>query len=153
MTLARMPAGKLGQTRRMPKRGPVPLAVHVLIEPVVAVVFILAPFVLGFESSEARILSIVIGVVILVVGMSTRWRLSLVELVPLRMHFMGDVLLGVVSIVAPVALGFGDETAATISFVVMGVGELGTAFGTAWEAGDDIAGARPRPARHEPLSS
>ena len=46
-------------------------------EPVVAVVFILAPFVLGFESSEARILSIVIGVVILVVGMSTRWRLSL----------------------------------------------------------------------------
>jgi hypothetical protein len=124
-----------------------------MIEPVVALVFILAPFVLGFDSSEARILSIVIGVVILVVGMSTRWRLSLVKLVPLRMHFMGDVLLGIVSIVAPFVLGFGDETAATIFFVVMGVGELGAAFGTAWEPGDDIAGARPRPARHEPFSS
>lgn len=124
-----------------------------MIEPVVALVFILAPFVLGFDSSEARTLSIVIGVVIVLVGMTTRWRLSLVKLVPLRVHFMVDVLLGVVSIVAPFVLGFSDETAATIFFVVMGVGELAAAFGTAWEPRDDIAGARSRPARHEPFSS
>jgi hypothetical protein len=107
MTLARMPAGKPGQTRRMPSEAPS----H-------------SPCARDDRSDRAAANAL---------------------------H--GDVLLGVVSIGAPFVLGFGDETAATISFVVMGVGELGTAFGTAWEAGDDIAGARPRPARHEPLSS
>jgi hypothetical protein len=39
-----------------------------------------------------------------------------------------------------------------IFFLVMGLGELGAAFGTAWAPGDVRAGARPRPGRSEPLS-
>ena len=137
----------------MRRNGPIPLTVHAMIEPVVAVLFILAPFVLDFDDSAARTLSIAIGVIILVVGMTTRWRLSLVKLIPLEMHFAGDLLIGIVSIAAPFVLGFSDETAATVFFVAMGVGELAAALGTAWRPTDEQPGQRPRPARSEPLSS
>lgn len=136
----------------MPRNGPLPLAVHAMLEPVVALVFILGPFVLDFDDSTARILSIVIGAVILVVGMTTRWRLSLIKLIPLWMHFAGDVLIGVVCIAAPFVAGFSEETAATVFFIVLGAGELGAAFATAWRPPDELAGEPARPGRHEPLS-
>jgi hypothetical protein len=123
-----------------------------MIEPLIGLVFILAPFVLGFGDSTAKTLSIVVGVVIILSGMSTRWRLSLVKLIPLRVHFMTDVLVGVVCIAAPFVLGFSDETAPLVFFLVMGVAEIAAAFMTAWAPGDYKAGARPRPGRTEPLS-
>jgi uncharacterized membrane protein HdeD (DUF308 family) len=136
----------------MPRRGPIPLHLHAMLEPVIGVLFILAPFIFGFDDSAAKTLSIIVGVVILLSGAMTRWRLSLVKLIPLRVHFMTDVLIGIVSIAAPFVLGFSDETAPTVFFLVMGVGELAAAFGTAWDPGDERRGARPRPARSEPLS-
>jgi hypothetical protein len=102
--------------------------------------FILAPFILDFDHSSARTLSIVIGVVILLSGMMTRRRLSVVKLIPLRLHFMTDVLIGIVCLAAPFVLGFSDETAPLVFFLVMGAGELGAAFGG--------AGRLQRPARH-----
>jgi SPW repeat-containing protein len=111
-------------------------------EPVLGLLLILAPFVLGFDDDTARTLSIVLGVVILLSGLTTRWRLSLVKLIPLRVHFMTDVLLGIVAILAPFVLGFSDETTALLWFLIVGVGELAAAFGTAWGTSDDVAGAR-----------
>src|SRR4051812_49059655 len=146
------PRRAAGKGVGMPKRGPIPLAVHAMTEPVIGLLFILAPFIFGFHDDAAKTLSIVLGVVILLSGMSTRWRLSLVKLIPLRVHFMTDVLIGIVCIIAPFALGFSDETAPLIFFVVMGLGELGAAFGTAWAPRDERADARPRPGRSEPLS-
>ena len=90
---------------------------HAMIEPVVALLFIIAPFVLDFDDSTARTLSIVIGVVILVVGMTTRWRLSLVKLIPLQVHFAGDLLIGIVSIAAPFVLGFSDEPLVSSDYI------------------------------------
>jgi hypothetical protein len=113
-----------------------------LTEPIIALVFILAPFVLNFDDASARLLSVVLGVVVLVGGMTTRWRYSLVKLLPLRVHFMTDVLLGVVALLAPFVLGFSDETEALVFFLVMGVGELAAAFGTAWEPADEREAAR-----------
>ena len=136
----------------MPKRGPIPLEAHAMVEPIIGLLFILAPFIFSFDDSAAKTLSIVLGVVILLSGMSTRWRVSLVKLIPLRVHFMTDVLIGIVCIAAPFVLGFSDETEALVFFLVLGVGELGAAFMTAWEPGDYKAGARPRPSRSEPLS-
>ena len=48
--------------------------------------------------------------------MMTRSRLSLVKLIPLGIHLMTDVLIGVVCIAAPFVLGFSDETAPLILF-------------------------------------
>jgi hypothetical protein len=136
----------------MPKNGPIPLRMHAMIEPIVALLFIAAPFVLDFDSSAARTLSIAIGVVILIVGMTTRWRLSLVKLVPLRMHFAGDVLIGIVALAAPFVFGFSDETAPTVFFLVMGAGELGAAFGTAWRPEADFPAGRSQAGRTQAQS-
>jgi len=136
----------------MPKRGPIPLEAHAMLEPLLGLIFILAPFILDFDHSAARTLSIVVGVVIIASGMTTRWRLSVAKLIPLRVHFMTDVLIGVVVVVAPFVFGFSDETAALVFFLIMCVGELAAAFGTAWAPGDERAGAPPRPGRTEPLS-
>jgi hypothetical protein len=105
-----------------------------------------------FRQPTARALSIIIGVVILVVGMTTRWRLSLVKLIPLEMHFAGDVLIGILSLAAPFLFGFSDETAPTVFFLVMGAGELAAAFGTAWRPETDRTDRRSRAARSQPLS-
>src|SRR4051812_18963985 len=136
----------------MPKRGPIHLEAHAMIEPIIGLLFILAPFILDFDHSSARTLSIVVGVVILLSAASTRWRLSLVKLIPLRVHFMTDVLIGIVCVAAPFVLGFSDETAPLVFFLVMGVGEIGAAFMTAWEPAGYEAGAQPRRGRSEPFA-
>ena len=136
------------------RNGPIPLAVHAMIEPVVALLLIVAPFIFGFSDNDtATILSIVAGVVVLGTGMSTRWRLSLVKLIPLEVHRMLDLGLGVVLIIAPFVLGFSDERTPTIFFIVVGLGEIVAALATRWHPEDDLAADRHRPGRSEPLNS
>jgi hypothetical protein len=136
----------------MPRNGPISLRMHAMIEPIMALVFIIAPFVLDYDDSTAKWLSVAIGAVMLVVGMTTRWRWSLVKLIPLSMHFAGDVAIGVIAIAAPFVLGFSDETAPTVVFVVLGIGELGAALGTAWRAEDGRVHTAAEPSRTAPLS-
>jgi predicted acyltransferase len=126
----------------MRDRGFIPLGLHQTMEPIMALVFIAAPFVLDFGSSTAKTLSVIVGVAILLVGMTTRWRMSVADLIPLRTHFAIDVGMGIVAIAAPFVLGFSDVSDATTFFVVMGVLELGAAFGTDWASGPDVEEAR-----------
>jgi hypothetical protein len=124
-------------------RGPLPLSAHQAIEPIAALLLIAAPWIFGFsENDTATTLSVIVGVVVLVTGMSTRWRMSLVKLIPLRTHFMMDVGVGVALIVLPFIAGFSDEGGATRFFVIAGVLELGTALMTRWDQRDEVAAQR-----------
>jgi hypothetical protein len=124
-------------------RGPLPLRFHAMIEPVAAIVLIAAPWIFGFSDVDsATTLSVIIGVAILLTGMSTRWRWSLVKLIPLRTHFMMDVGIGILLIVLPWIFGFGDEGGAARFFVIAGVLELGTALMTRWDAREEFAEGR-----------
>ena len=124
-------------------RGPLPLSAHQAIEPIAALLLIAAPWIFGFSDNDtATTLSVIIGVVVLVTGMSTRWRMSLVKLIPLRTHFMMDVGVGVALIVLPFVAGFSDEGGATRFFVIAGVLELGTALMTRWDQRDEVATQR-----------
>ena len=108
----------------MPK-GPIPLKVHAAIEPIVAIVLIAAPWIFGFDDvGSATAVSVIVGVLMLISGMSTRWRLSIVKLIPLRTHFLMDLVLGVVLIAAPFVLGDSDRGDATRFLVIMGILEL-----------------------------
>ena len=72
--------------------GPLSLGAHQVIEPVAALLLIVAPWLFGFSDNDtATTLSIIVGVIVLLTGMSTRWRMSLVKLIPLRTHFMMDL--------------------------------------------------------------
>ena len=132
-------------------RGPLPLIAHQMLEPVAAILLIAAPWIFGFSDNDtATTLSVIIGVVVLLTGMSTRWRISLVKLIPLRTHFMMDLAVGIALIVLPFVAGFSDHGGATRFFVIAGVLELGTASMTRWDEREEVrteGRSRTHPAR------
>jgi hypothetical protein len=132
-------------------RGPLPLGAHQAIEPFAAILLIAAPWIFGFSDNDtATTLSVIAGVVVLATGMTTRWRMSLVKLIPLRTHFMMDVGLGIALIALPFIAGFSDDGGATRFFVIAGALELGTALMTRWDEREEVRatrGQRATPAR------
>jgi SPW repeat-containing protein len=115
-------------------RGPIPLNVHAALEPLIAIVIIAAPWIFGFSDvDDAKAVCIAVGVVMLIAGSMTDWRLSLVRLIPLRMHLMTDLLLGAVLILSPFVFGFSDQGGATRFTIIAGVLELITALATRWD--------------------
>jgi hypothetical protein len=128
------------------ERGPIPLKMHAMLEPFMALLIIASPWIFGFSDVDsATTLAIVVGLIMLVGGAITRWRWSLAKVLPLRMHAMTDMALGALLILSPFIFGFSDEGGATRWAIIVGVLELMTALGTRWdpaEADDGRAGSR-----------
>ena len=102
-------------------RGPIPLNLHAAIEPLIAVIVIAAPWIFGFsETDSATVICVLVGLVMLVSGALTDWRMSLARVIPLRMHLMTDLLLGAVLILSPLVFGFADEGGPTRFMVIVG---------------------------------
>jgi SPW repeat len=145
---------KTTKEEQMPK-GPIPLKAHAALEPLVAIVLIAAPWIFGFDDvGSSTATSIAVGVLMLISGMSTRWRLSVVKIIPLRTHFRMDLVLGALLVVAPFVFGDSNRGDATRFLVIMGALELLTALGTNWDAREEVArrtatstGSRPSAAR------
>jgi SPW repeat len=116
------------------RRGFIPLNAHAAIEPIMGIVLIAAPWIFGFSDvNSAKVISIVVGAIMLLSGSMTRWRLSLVKLIPLRVHFMTDLVLGAFLILSPFIFGFSSNGAATRFTIIYGALELVTALSTRWE--------------------
>jgi SPW repeat len=115
-------------------RGPIPLNLHAMLEPLMAVLIIAAPWIFGFsETTSATAICVIVGVTMLLVGSMTDWRLSLARVIPLRMHMMGDLLLGAVLLLSPLVFGFVEEGGPTRFMVIAGALELLTALMTRWD--------------------
>ena len=115
-------------------RGPIPLNLHAALEPLVALIVIAAPWIFGFsETDSATAICVVVGLVMLVSGALTDWRMSLARVIPLRMHLMTDLLLGAVLVLSPLVFGFADEGGPTRFMVIAGVLEAMTALMTRWD--------------------
>jgi hypothetical protein len=124
-------------------RGPLPLRAHQAIEPFAALILIAAPWIFGFSDNDtATTISVIAGVLVLLTGMTTRWRMSVAKLIPLRTHFMMDVGIAIALIVIPFIAGFSDDGGATRFFVIAGVLELGTALMTNWDLREEVGTAR-----------
>src|SRR3954468_9245344 len=120
--------------------GPIPLRLHAMVEPLVGILFIAAPWIFGFsDASDATTVSIVLGVLVLFTGLTTRWGMGIVKLLVLVAHRTRDLLVALVAIVSPFVLGFSDNGAATRFLIIMGVLESGTALMTRWDARDPFA--------------
>jgi len=114
----------------MLRTGRFPLSLHALIEYVAAVVFIVAPFVLGFEDGTATAVSIVLGVLVLGIAASTDWTAALMRTIPLPFHLALDLALAALLVASPFIFGFSDETAPTAFFIVLGIVHLLLTLGT-----------------------
>ncbi len=117
-------------------QGPVPRALHGLIEYAAGVLFIVAPFLFGFsEQGAATALSIVVGILVLLVAATTKGSTSLIDVIPTSLHVTVDYLLAAVLIAAPFLFGFSDETAPTAFFIALGVVHLLLTVATRFEPG------------------
>lgn len=115
-----------------------------LTEPVLFLVLLLAPFLLGFDDVEAaRNVSIAAAIVVLVVTLTTDWPLSVVRAIPLTLHGVLDIVVGILLIIAPFALGYSDDSsAATTVHIVLGLGLVIAGFMTNWVHAHTRAGER-----------
>jgi uncharacterized membrane protein HdeD (DUF308 family) len=126
------------------RKGFIPLDMHAGLEPIVAIVLIAAPWIFGFSDvHSATVISIIVGVVMLLSGAMTRWRLAVVRVIPLRVHFMTDLVLGALLILAPFIFGFSGNGAATRFMIIIGALELLTALSTRWEPLTEPNARRP----------
>lgn len=127
------------------RNGRIPLGVHAMAEPLFAVLLIVAPFLLGFsDDSTATTVSIVAGVAMLLVGMATNWRLSVVKWIPLPLHALLDIAFGAFLVASPFLFGFSEESAPTVFLVLFGVADVLGSLATRWTHEEDLGGARHR---------
>jgi hypothetical protein len=115
-------------------RGPIPLNVHAALEPLIAIVIIAAPWIFGFsDANDAKVVCIAVGVIMLIAGSMTDWRMSIVRVIPLRVHMMTDLVLAAVLVLSPFVFGFSDNGGATRFTIIAGVLEAMTALATRWD--------------------
>ncbi|MDP8910527.1 MAG: hypothetical protein M3M94_00480 [Actinomycetota bacterium] len=108
----------------MLRQGPVPAFVHGVIEYVAGAVFILAPFLFGFDSGAAKAVSIVAGIAILVVTASSDLPTGLSRVIPINIHVVFDFLLAAILVASPFLFGFSHDDAAMVFFIALGVAHL-----------------------------
>jgi hypothetical protein len=94
--------------------------------------------------------SIVAGVVVLLMGMSTDWRLSLIKAIPVPAHMTMDFIIAAVLVASPFLFGFSHRGSPTAFFIIMGIVLLLGVLATRWYPakggpdGGDARGGRVR---------
>jgi hypothetical protein len=106
------------------RQGPIPAAVHGLIEYAAGILLVAAPFLFSFDEGSATAAAIVAGVVVLVLTASTAIPTGLIKSIPVQAHVMLDFLIAIVLIAAPFIFGFDNDGTATAFFIVVGVAYL-----------------------------
>ena len=103
---------------------------HGVVEYLAGALFIVAPFVFGFDSNGATALSIVVGVGVLVVTASSQLPTGLAKVVPVLLHAIIDFGLSALLIASPFLFGFSGEGSTTAFFITLGVLHLLLTIGT-----------------------
>jgi SPW repeat-containing protein len=116
------------------RRGFIPVNTHAAVEPLAAAILVASAWIFGFSHvGSAKGVAIAVGIVMLLSGSTTRWRFSVLKVIPLRVHFMTDVALGMLLVLSPFIFGFSHNGAATRFMIIAGVLELLTALSTRWD--------------------
>jgi len=85
-------------------------------------------------STEAVAAGIVIGVVVLVVSMLTKYPLGVVKVLPFTIHSAGDYLAAALLVLSPFALGFNNsDTGLTAFYIAAGVAVLAVSLITNYQ--------------------
>lgn len=114
----------------MLRDGPIPRFVHGILEYLLGVLFIAAPFLFDFKSGAATGMSVAIGVLILIFAAVSEGPVSLVNQLPLLLHVAMLYLVALFLIAAPFLLSFANEVAPRNFFIISGVWLLLVTIGT-----------------------
>jgi hypothetical protein len=135
----------------MLRQGPISLTMHAAAEPLLAALLIAAPFLFAFSGRGApTAVAIVGGIAVLIIAMSTDWRLSLIRAIPVPAHIALDFVVAGLLIASPFLFGFSQDGTPTAFFIIVGVVQLLAVLGTRWypaprdQHGGDERGRRSR---------
>jgi hypothetical protein len=111
----------------------IPAWLHAIADYAVAFTLIVVALAVG-GSSKAVAAGVVIGAVVLVVSMLTRYPLGLIKVLPFKVHSAGDYLAAALLVASPFALGFsGSDRGLTILYIGAGVAVLGVSLITNYQ--------------------
>lgn len=80
---------------------------HGVIDYIVAVLLVVAPFILGFANGgPAMWVPIILGIVLAAYSLTTRYPYSVAALIPLPVHLGLDVASGILLLISPWLFGF-----------------------------------------------
>ena len=97
---------------------------HAVIDYVVGILLILAPFIFGFaDGGPAQMVPTILGAGTIVYSLVTRYELSVAKLIPYPVHLGIDALAGLLLLASPWIFGFTDNV--WWPHVVVGIAELG----------------------------
>jgi hypothetical protein len=106
---------------------------HAIADYAVAATLIVVAAAVG-GSNEAVAAGIVIGVVVLVVSMLTKYPLGVVKVLPFTIHSAGDYLAAALLVLSPFALAFNNsDTGLTAFYIAAGVAVLAVSLITNYQ--------------------
>ncbi len=119
-----------------------PAWLHAVADYAVAITLI----VLGLAVSgtnKAMLTGVVVGAVVLLVSLLTRYPLGVIKVLPFTVHSAGDYLAATLLVAAPFALNFTHtDKALTICYVAAGIAVLGVSLITNYQYGPKAAVAK-----------
>jgi hypothetical protein len=111
----------------------IPRNIHGVLDYVVGLLFIAAPFLFGFaDVPAARNILIVLGCAALVYSLLTAYELGAVKMIPFQVHLWLDAASGILLVASPWLFGFADQV--RWPHVVLGLLELGAVAMTRTDA-------------------
>ena len=118
----------------MLRQGPIPRAVHGIVDYIYAALLVAAPFLLGFDDEgAATAVAIVAGVVVLLGAATTKcFPTSVIKSLPVGGHITLDFAIAAALVAAPFLFGFNDEGTPTAFFIVAGLLTLLVTLATRW---------------------
>jgi hypothetical protein len=118
---------------------------HAIADYAVAAALILVPIVAG-GSGKAVAAGIVVGTVVALVSMLTRYPLGVVKVLPFTVHSAGDYLAAALLVVAPFALSFNDsDTGLSAFYIAGGIAVLAVSLITNYQYSPKRAIRQPAP--------
>ena len=97
---------------------------HAVIDYLVGILLILAPFIFGFaDGGPAQMVPTILGAGTIIYSLLTRYELSVVKAIPYPVHLGIDALAGLLLLASPWLFGFADRI--WWPHVVVGIAELG----------------------------
>ncbi|WP_196938874.1 SPW repeat domain-containing protein [Sphingobacterium pedocola] len=98
----------------------IPTTFHAFIDYGSAIVFLVAPWIFLFDHvTAAKWTSVIVGALILLMSLLTRYESGLLRIIPMRMHLAVDIVIGLFLVLSPWLMGFADQT--FLFHVFMGV--------------------------------
>lgn len=113
--------------------------VHTIIGFIVGIALLLAPNIFAFSDvgGAAVMIPRIIGVIVILSELTVRGSFSGLGFIPMRMHIVTDVILGLFLAVSPWLFNFANEDAnAWVPHLVVGLAMIGYALATNPDAGD-----------------